>query len=418
MPRNLALPSRSPALQGGGVPEPGRTRTQRVLPTALVGMAVSVALAVSMNATAAAGPPLPLADRLQPLIDAHRGVVSVAVKHLGTGEFFGYRADQPMPTASLIKFPVLIELYRQSEAGKVDLQQLVTLRDEDKVPGSGILTYHFSNGAQFPLRDAARLMIVYSDNTATNLVVDRIGLPATRDAMRELGCPNTQLNAKVFRRDTSIAPERSQQFGLGSTTAAEMLSLFERLAAGELVGEKAREAMMEDLYACDDRTKIPRLLPAGTKVAHKTGAVTQSRTDAGLIDSPSGRIAICILTDENADRSWSDDNQANLFCSQLALAVYEHFNPAAAAESPGPAELAVGAQNELVEALQRTLNVRLSPSPELGVDGDFGPQTEAAVKRFQQTQGLEPDGRVDPATWAASGPWSKRIRKRLRRPRL
>ena len=140
------------------------------------------------------------------------------------------------------------------------------------------------------------------------------------------------------------------------------------------------------------------------KVAHKTGAVAQSRCDAGLIDAPSGRIAICVLTTDNEDRRWSDDNQAHLFCGQVAKAVYDHFNPPAAGTETTLPNLAMGVQGELVESLQRTLNVRLEPSPEISVDGDFGPQTEAAVIRFQQLHGLKDNGRVDADTWQALGP--------------
>src|SRR6187397_627000 len=94
-----------------------------------------------------------LADRLRPLISAHEGEVAVAVKHLRTGETFAHRADEPMPTASLIKLPIMVEAYRQASEGKVNLTENVTFRDEDKTPGSGILSTQFSSGATFSLRD-------------------------------------------------------------------------------------------------------------------------------------------------------------------------------------------------------------------------------------------------------------------------
>src|SRR5262245_47231260 len=193
-----------------------------------------------------------LEERLKPLIAAHEGQVAVAVKHLPTGQSFVYRADEPMPTASLIKFPVMIEAYRQAGTGQVDLTRPVVLRDEDKVPSSGILTSHFSAGASFSLRDAVRLMIAFSDNTATNLVLDQIGLPATAKYMEELGCPNTKIHAKVFKRETSVFPERSKQFGLGSTTASEMLRLLELLHQRKLVSPEAGDTIREHLLACDD----------------------------------------------------------------------------------------------------------------------------------------------------------------------
>jgi beta-lactamase class A len=139
-----------------------------------------------------------LGAKLLPLIKAHKGRVAIAIKHLDSGETFLHDADEEMPTASLIKFPVMIEVYKQVAEGKVKLSDMVTLRDADKVPGAGILTYHFSEGATFPLRDAVRLMIVYSDNTATNLVLDKIGIASTGQRMQAWGFPKTSINAKVF----------------------------------------------------------------------------------------------------------------------------------------------------------------------------------------------------------------------------
>src|SRR5262249_12679601 len=153
----------------------------------------------------------------------------------------------------------------QAAEKAVDLETMVTLKKSDKVPGSGILTQHFSEGASFPLRDAVHLMIVYSDNTATNLVLDVIGIGTTAATMEKLGYSNTKLHSKVFRRDSSVFPERSKQFGLGSTTATEMIRLYEALWRDELVSPEACKAMLEHLRACEDKDKFPRFLPAGTK---------------------------------------------------------------------------------------------------------------------------------------------------------
>src|SRR5438094_5054121 len=104
--------------------------------------------------------PASLEARIAPLAKAHNGTVAVAVKNLATGEAFYLNADEPMPTASLIKLPVMVEAYWQAAEGKVKLDTTLTLAKGDKVGGSGILTQHFSDGATFPLRDAVRMMIV------------------------------------------------------------------------------------------------------------------------------------------------------------------------------------------------------------------------------------------------------------------
>lgn len=345
-----------------------------------------------------------LARRLRPLLDRHRGEVAVAIKHLSRDETYLHRADEPMPTASLIKFPIMVEAYRQSEAGIVSLDDELIVTQEDQVPGSGILTKHFSAGAKIKLRDAIRLMIAYSDNTATNLVVDRIGLAATAERMAELGMPNTKLHSKVFRRDTSIFPDRSQEFGLGSTTATETMRLYELLHEEELVSPAASREMLEHLLNCEDRSKLARDLPSGTQLAHKSGATSRVRTDAGLLWTTTGPVAICVLTRKNADRRYDDANDAHLLCGRVARAVYDYYASDPSEDPAADNTLRVGAFSRLVEDLQRTLNVRLKPSPGLAIDGDFGPATEAAVKRFQERNGLAVTGVVDDAMWTALGP--------------
>ncbi len=344
-----------------------------------------------------------LQQRIQPLIERHEGQVAVAVKHLKTGAYYGYREQEVMPTASLIKFPVMVAAYQAAADGRLDLDTLVTLKQDDAVPGSGILTKHFSPGTRLSLRDAIRLMIVYSDNTATNLVLDALGIPETSKLMKQLEMPNTRIHAKVFRRETSIDPGRSQQFGLGSTTALETVELYERLYREELVSSEASRRMLEHLRHCEDDRKLKRGLPSGTKIAHKSGATSRVRCDAGLIESPGGPFVVCVLTGENEDRSWSDSNRAERLCGDIAQVAFEHFNPPRNGDAPVDDTLRLGSSGKLVESLQRTLNAQLDPSPELSIDGDFGPRTEAAVKTFQESRQIEISGIVNGATWKALG---------------
>jgi beta-lactamase class A len=267
-----------------------------------------------------------LDDRIRALAKEHKGRVAVAVKHLDSGETLFLNADEAMPTASLIKFPVMLEVYMQALEGKLKLTDMVILRKEDMVPGAGILTYHFSDGATFSLRDAVRLMIVYSDNTATNLVLDKIGIAATGKRMAGWDCPHTKINAKVFRGSTSsIDPAATKKFGLGSTTAREMLTLLERVHKGEVVSPEACKEMLGHLKKCEDKTKLKRLLPAKVEVAHKTGSVSDTKTDAGIIYTPSGPVAICVLTANNDDKRFVDDNAANVLIGRIAKEVHDHF---------------------------------------------------------------------------------------------
>jgi beta-lactamase class A len=291
-----------------------------------VAMAFTLFLVFSLCPLCLCGEPS-LEERLAPLAKEHKGKVAIAVKHLGNGSSYYLKADEPMPTASLIKLAVMIEAYQQAAQGKIKLDDPVTLHKSDRVPGSGILTDHFSDGATFPLRDAIRLMIAFSDNTATNLILDKIGIGATAQRMEAWRFPNTKIHAKVFRGDTtSIFPERTKRYGLGSTTAREMVEILEKLEGGKLISPEACKEMVEHLKKCNDRDKFTRFLPEKILVAHKTGSVSDIRTDAGIIYLPNGPVALCVLTEKNEDKSWQADNAGNLICAKVAKEVYYYFS--------------------------------------------------------------------------------------------
>lgn len=267
-----------------------------------------------------------LQARLDPLAEAHKGKVAIAVKNLETGECYYRNADEVMPTASLIKIAVLIELYQQAQEDKVKLRERVTLHAADKVPGSGILTDHFSDGADFCLRDAARLMIAFSDNTATNLILERVGIKSVNERMKEWGFSETRINAKVFRGSTtSVDPARTRRYGLGSTTAREMVGLLEELQVHDRLRPFYKQAVLNHLAKNADKDKFKRLLPGEVVVIHKDGSTSDTRTDAGLIHTPGGIVAVCVLTTNNKDRRWQTDNAGNVLCARVAKEVYNHF---------------------------------------------------------------------------------------------
>ena len=339
-----------------------------------------------------------LANALEPLLLNHDGEIGLAIKSLHSDIHYSFNGDTPMATASLIKLPMMVTAHRMVDEGKLSLDKTIELKREDKVPGSGVLTEHFSNGVSLPLRDYMRLMIRYSDNTATNIVADQIGLRKTAAVMKVLGMPNTKLHSKVYRGDTTVFPKRSQQFGIGSTTANEMVKLLSELEAGKLAAAESTQTMRDHLLACDDGNKIAAGLPSNVKFAHKTGAIASVRTDAGIIYASSGPIAVCFLSNKNKDQTWTDQNAANVLASRVGEIIIERFG-APKADS----RLREGAFGEIVESLQRTLNDRLKPTSGLSIDGDFGPATRGAVERFQRENGLEETGIVTNETWKALG---------------
>jgi beta-lactamase class A len=260
---------------------------------------------------------------------AHQGKVAIAVKHLGTGESYVLNGDVPMPTASLCKFPVLIEVYQQVAEGKVKLDDPIKVRNEDIVPGSGVLKYLFDPDTTITLREASKLMIGVSDNTATNLVLDKIGIGSTAKRMEAMGYPNTGIYSKSFRGSTtSVNRERTRKFGLGSTTANDMVSLLEKCNRGEIVSKDASKEIIATLRLAQDTERMTRFLvdTKGVSVAHKPGAVDNAKTDAGILFFEKGPVALCILTNENKDVGYAIDNAGNVFIGKVTKAVYDYFN--------------------------------------------------------------------------------------------
>src|SRR5690606_17587992 len=117
----------------------------------------------------------------------------------------------------------------------------------------------------------------------------------------------------------------TKQFGLGSTTAREMVTLLEMLHAGKVGDRATSDAVLEMLKSTENTTKFPRYLPKGVTVAHKTGSVNEVRTDAGILFFEGGPVAVCVLTARNEDQSWGDSNAGDLLCAKVAKEVYEHF---------------------------------------------------------------------------------------------
>jgi D-alanyl-D-alanine carboxypeptidase (penicillin-binding protein 5/6) len=146
------------------------------------------------------------------------------------------------------------------------------------------------------------------------------------------------------------------------------------------------------------------LLPEDVVVAHKSGSVPNARCDAGIIYSANGPIAICMLTNNNKDRRWREDNAAEMLNARIAKTVFEHFNPPNPAAPNAKTVLKIGDFGRLVESVQRTLNAKMEPSPDLSIDGDFGPATQTAVIAFQSAKKIKAIGMVESTTWKALSP--------------
>lgn len=255
---------------------------------------------------------------LDSLAGAHRGVVGYAVRNVDTGERLERRGDETFSTASLIKVSILVTLFDLIEQKKLSLDDPLTVLAIDQVPGSGVLQF-FTPGATITVNDAAWLMMTLSDNTATNLILDRIIIRRVWEKMEALGLPHTKVHSKSFLRIASVAMDSSVKYGFGVTTPTEMATLFEMIARGKAVSPAADSAMLRMLENGDNSALLLRYA-AGTRSAHKWGGTDQVRTDCALFFRQT-RVVACVLTKDNEDRSWRIDNEAQVTIARMGEAI-------------------------------------------------------------------------------------------------
>ena len=267
-----------------------------------------------------------LHKQLDAIAAAHHGVLGYSVSNLDTGERLSLRGDETFPTASLIKVPILVTLFDEVEQKQLSLDDPLTVLKVDQVPGSGVLQFMHS-GMSLSVRDAAVLMSVLSDNTATNLLLDRVVIRRVWQKMESLGLPHTKVHSKTFLRITSVAMDSSVKYGLGVSTPNEMAHLFELLAEGKAVSPSADSTMLDILRSNTDGELMQRTVE-GVVAPHKTGATDSVRTECALFRLQS-RVVACGFTKQNRDIRWLVDNEAQVSLGKFGAAVVAAWPKAA-----------------------------------------------------------------------------------------
>ena len=195
----------------------------------------------------------------------------------GDGEIlFRHNPYKKVPAASIIKVPILMVLFEQMESGRVSMEGKYTLRNVDKVGGSGKLQ-HAAAGSSYTYGFLAREMIQLSDNVATNILIAKLGMDNIGEMLHRNGLVDTQLNR--YMMDFEAIKKGKQNY----TSPYEINQLFLMLLSGDYLSDDSRGQMIEILTECADNSGIPRDLPAGVDVAHKTGTLDYIRGDAGII---------------------------------------------------------------------------------------------------------------------------------------
>jgi beta-lactamase class A len=268
-----------------------------------------------------------LADRLTTVARLFSGRFVLYARHLDTGEVITFGDEHPMETASSIKLAIMMEAFRQAEAGQLPLDSPIVLRADDQVAGSGVLQ-HLTVGDTLPLLDVIRLMITVSDNTATNMVLRAVGLSSVNATLASLGLKHTRL----FKRIDWTIPGP-----IGHSVPSELAELLARIHQGALVSRQASEGMWEVLVRQEYQTLLTRALPYHllnsddddtpplVQIGSKSGSVTGVRNDAGLVRTPWGTYVIAIMSEDCQDLRFHVDNEAMIRLPEVSRAVFDHF---------------------------------------------------------------------------------------------
>jgi beta-lactamase class A len=286
---------------------------------------------------------------LKHILDGRGGVFSVMARNLETGEEVCLNPDVPLPTASVFKVPVLVELFRQAGEGLVDLSAMHTLTEEDKSPGSGVLK-DMSEGLRISMRDLATLMIIISDNTAADLCLHAAGVDRVNALMQELGLKNTWIamgckgllahcagieekwpTKEQVDRSFEILKDGVVHYDTAAfqgskdndiTSARAMVDLMQVLYEGVRLPRETCRECLEVMKRQQLRERIPGLLPIGTVTMTKSGTLGRNTVinDVGIVEPKNGSpYAIAILTKQEP----RDDSRE--IPARLSKAIFDHF---------------------------------------------------------------------------------------------
>jgi beta-lactamase class A len=275
-------------------------------------------------------------QRLTAIVKTFPGVLGVVAINLRSGETIAVNPDTRFPSASTIKTAIMIEAYHQAAEGRLALDTRIPLRERDKVGGSGVLR-GLGEGLALTVGDLIHLMIVVSDNTATNILIEQLGTERVNERMLALDLKETKLFRPTFRDGRpDVFPELEREFGLGMTTPRDMARMMALVASGKAVNEGASREMLATLRRQQDRAMIPRLLPPSVQVGNKTGTDEEKhagpdgvrrhvRADAAVVTGPDLSYVIAIYARQVEDTRWGVDNEALATGARISRMIYDHF---------------------------------------------------------------------------------------------
>jgi beta-lactamase class A len=248
-------------------------------------------------------------------VDQHLdGVMGIAIEDLTSGEHFFLHEDEVFAQASSIKITVLAELYRQAQQGKLKLTDLYTVQASDLVPDSDIMGGLTPGVTRVTLRDLATMMVAVSDNSATNVLIDRVGMQNVNTMLDSLGLAHTRLRRKMM--DLEAAKQGRENI----STPREMMTLLASIHRGKVLNQES-EADFFKVLSTNKDSWIPRDLPPGLKIADKPGSLEAVRNDSGIVFVEGRPYVICVMT---AYLENERDGEAAI--SKVSLAAWQMFD--------------------------------------------------------------------------------------------
>ena len=251
---------------------------------------------------------------LQRLATAASGVVGISVIDLSSGQRFDVNESLLFPQGSAIKIPILIELFRRADRGELKLSDRLPVQRNNQVGGSGLLQYFSDGGSELSLHDLAIAMVVLSDNSATNVLIDRLGMERVSQTMAEMGARQTKLQRKMIR------PEESARGNENLSTPKEAADLMARIARCDLPVSAASCARIRAILEIPKSGAFRDAIPASVPVAWKPGGIEGAQTAWGLVNVPGGPYVIAIMINYGVD-----DADMERPLREISSAAYKYF---------------------------------------------------------------------------------------------
>lgn len=254
-----------------------------------------------------------LQDRLEQIAKGANGVVGISAIDLTTGQAYGVNDSLVFPQGSAIKIPILVELFRRFETGALKPDERVVLRAADQVGGSGVSQWFGDGQSALSLHDLAVLMITLSDNTTTNMLIDRLGMPAINEQMAGFGLASIKVQRKM------IQPRESARGNENIATPRDAAQLMRRIHTCELPMSRERCGELRRILELPKGGAFPASVPSSVRVAWKPGGVEGVETAWGLFALPNRPYALTAMV------NYSDSPEMSRVVREVADAAYEYF---------------------------------------------------------------------------------------------